>query len=381
MRKTFFVGFLISLANFAHGDLVEAHGLPNPQAPFESVTGASLKIPGVLLADNTAGGSQGSDEQVSKSLDGLEKGQETAAEGASPVESTEKPALVEEKSGANADITSLPESTPSEATEPPSAEVDPAVEKSAQVEAVPTSEAKVATYASPEPSVHMERSKPIYSNEKPGTPKIGSWMINLGTGKPNYSEVIGYKDFYGTYSNTMDFGIDWYFLKSSWGALGLNGRFSYYADRGSRLKSGSTTEKAPGSASFTVQSKVIGFSGVASPFPWHWVVLKGWVGRQYDSFEETRDSDTQTTVSSSSSASDSNTLLQKGKKQGFVKGAAVLFNLSFLDGQSVNSLKPAMGLNTFYLAPFRESYEQKSGSGFNLSRSLTGVMFIFGSAY
>jgi hypothetical protein len=227
----------------------------------------------------------------------------------------------------------------------------------------------------------MERSKPIYSSEKPGTPKIGSWMINLGTGKPNYSDVIGYKDFYGTYSNTMDFGIDWYFLKSSWGALGLNGRFSYYADRGSRLKSGSTTEKAPGSASFTVQSKVIGFSGVASPFPWHWVVLKGWVGRQYDSFEETRDSDTQTTVSSSSSSSDSNTLLQKGKKQGFVKGAAVLFNLSFLDGQSVNSLKPAMGLNTFYLAPFKESYEQKSGSGFNLSRSLTGVMFIFGSAY
>lgn len=380
MRKTFFVGFLISVANYAHGDLGETKGVSKLQVQFESVTGASLEIPRVLLADNIAGGSQDSDEQVSKSLDGLEKNQEIA-EGSSVVESAEKPAVVDEKSDVNTELTSHPEGTPPESTEPPSAEVEPVIEKTAKVEATSASESKVVTYASPEPSVNMERSKPIYSSEKPGTPKIGSWMINLGTGKPNYSDVIGYKDFYGTYSNTMDFGVDWYFLKSSWGALGLNGRFSYYADRGSRLKSGSTTEKAPGSASFTVQSKVIGFSGVASPFPWHWVVLKGWVGRQYDSFEETRDSDTQTTVSSSSSASDSNTLLQKGKKQGFVKGAAVLFNLSFLDGQSVNSLKPAMGLNTFYLAPFKESYAQKSGSGFNLSRSLTGVMFVFGSAY
>ena len=373
MLKILLGSILIGLGSHSFGEVI--HNTTPPSGHFQSLSSmkSSPEAPSAVLADNSTGVIQDAEEQVSQSLDVLQKDQE---ESAHPPES--KVGEQSEEKTTSASSTTSSSKASQEASNPAE---EQATEKATQNEEAAAQSPRASTYSSPEPSVDMERSKPIYSSKKPGTPAIGSWMINLGTGKPNYSEINGYKDFYGKYSNTMDFGVDWFFLKSSWGALGLTGRFSYYADRGSRLKSGSSTAKAPGSASFTAVSKVIGFTGVASPLPWHWVVFKGWLGRQYDSFEETRDSDTQSTVSSSNSSTGSDTLLQKGKRQGFVKGAAVLFNLSFLDGQTVNSLKPTMGLSSFYLAPFRESFEQKSVTGINLSRSLTGVMLVFGSAY
>ena len=234
-------------------------------------------------------------------------------------------------------------------------------------------------YYSPASKIDMAKHKSVYADKGDGKVKFGAWMISLGSAKSNYSKADGYKDFYGSFSNTLDLGVDWFFLRHTYAAAGIGGRFSYYTDKGSRQTA--TGTKAPGSSSFTVLSNVLTLQGVISPLPWHWIVFKGWAGRQYDSFEETRDNEVSTSQAlSETSGEQPKLLISKGKRNGTVKGFSAMFDISFLDSRSIKSMKPALGIDSLYIAPFKEVYEQKTVKGINLTRSLSGVMLVFGSA-
>ncbi|MEI6882817.1 MAG: hypothetical protein WCK82_15970, partial [Bacteroidota bacterium] len=229
------------------------------------------------------------------------------------------------------------------------------------------SPASTPVYYSPVSKIDMAKQKPVYADRGDGKEKFGNWMISLGSAKSNYSKADGYKDFYGSFSNTLDLGVDWFFLRHTYAAAGLGGRFSYYTDKGSRQTNTGTI--APGSSSFTVLSKVLTLQGVISPLPWHWIVFKGWAGRQYDSFEETRDNEVSTSLTENETSGEQPKLLiSKGKRNGTVKGFSVLFDISFLDSRSVKSMKPALGIDSLYIAPFKEVYEQRTVKGINLTR-------------
>jgi len=239
--------------------------------------------------------------------------------------------------------------------------------------------ASPSVYYSPVSKIDMAKHKPVYGDKGDGKVKFGTWMISLGSGKSNFSKADYYKEFYGSFANTLDFGVDWFFLRHTYAAAGIGGRFSYYTDKGSRQTK--TGTKAPGNSTFTVLSKVVTLQGVISPLPWHWIVFKGWAGRQYDSFEESRDNEASTSAAASDSTSEANKLLiSPGKRNGTVKGASILFDISFLDSRSIKSMKPTLGIDSLYIAPFKEVYEQKSVKGINLTRNLSGVMLVFGSA-
>jgi chemotaxis protein histidine kinase CheA len=250
--------------------------------------------------------------------------------------------------------------------QPPNQELEQSAPPSSQV------------YYSPVSRIDMAKQKPVYRDKGDGSAKFGTWMISVGSGKANLTKATYYKEFYGSFANTLDFGVDWFFLRHTYGAAGVGGRFSYYTDKGSRqTQSGG---KAPGGATFSVLSNVITLQGVVSPLPWHWIVFKGWAGRQYDTFEDTRDNDVTTAEAASTTNEAPKLLVTKGKRNGTVKGVSVLFDISFLDSRSIKSMKPALGIDSLYIAPFKEYYEQKSVNGLNLTRNLSGVMLVFGSA-
>ena len=213
MLKILLGSILIGIGSHSFGEVI--HSTTPPSGHFQSLSSmkSSPEAPSAALADNSTGVSQDAEEQVSQSLDVLQKDQEDQA----PTSEGKVSEQSEEKTTSASSATSSSEAS-QKASNPAE---EQATAKATKNEEATVPSTKAATYSSAEPSVDMERSKPIYSSKKPGTPAIGSWMINLGTGKPNYSEINGYKDFYGKYSNTMDFGVDWFFLKSSWGALGL----------------------------------------------------------------------------------------------------------------------------------------------------------------
>ena len=64
-----------------------------------------------------------------------------------------------------------------------------------------------------------------------------------------------------------------------------------------------------------------------------------------------------------------------------MRGAAFLVDLSWASSESLKSMKPSLGFDELYLGAFKESYSHLSTAGLNLSRDMTGLMLVFGSAY
>lgn len=200
-------------------------------------------------------------------------------------------------------------------------------------------------------------------NEPDTNPEYGSFMIMLGFDFPEYTELDGYKDFYGDPSIRFNFGVDFYPLAFTYGALGLGFKLDAFNDKGNPkyLQDGQLlTDDGSKITLNTRQYELLG-SLLLSPFRSQVLVFRFFGGIGYLDFTEGRSSGSANSVSVKESPDlenaddidrDKKTYVNEGGRTISTLGLSMMVDITPLEESTVYSMIATLGIDKVYMAPY-----------------------------